>query len=98
MGDFTSDEVVQLYVSDIEASVKVPNFQLNAIKRITLAPGESKKAIFNMTPKMFEMVNNEGERLIESGDFKVYIGGSSPMKRSFEIGAPKMVELLITVN
>lgn len=97
-GNFISDELVQLYVSDIEASVNVPNFQLNAVKRITLEPEESKEVTFNLTPKMFEMVNNDGERLIESGDFKVYIGGSSPMKRSFEIGAPEMVEISITVN
>jgi beta-glucosidase len=97
-GKVKSDEVVQLYVSDLVASVEVPNFQLTNMKRITLEPGESTEVSFQLTPKAFEMVKNDGTRTIESGDFKIYIGGSSPMKRSFELGASKMAEALITVK
>lgn len=97
-GKVKSDEVVQLYVSDLVASVEVPNFQLANMKRITLEPGESTEVSFQLTPKAFEMVKNDGTRTIESGDFKIYVGGSSPMKRSFELGAPKMTEVLIAVK
>ncbi|TDD99518.1 glycoside hydrolase family 3 C-terminal domain-containing protein [Flavobacterium cellulosilyticum] len=97
-GKVPSEEVVQLYVTDLKASVTVPNFQLMTMKRIALNPGETKEVVFDLTPKAFEMVKNDGSRTIESGDFKIYIGGSSPMKRSFELGAPKMAEKIITVN
>jgi beta-glucosidase len=97
-GKVKSDEVVQVYISDLEASVSVPSSQLIKTKRITLEPGASKKIVFELSPKAFEMVNNEGTRLIESGDFKIHIGGSSPMKRSVELGAPKMAEVLVTVK
>mgnify|MGYP000943576414 FL=1 len=97
-GKVKSDEVVQLYVSDLVASVVVPNFQLANVKRITLEPGETKEVIFDLTPKTFEIVKNDGSRVVESGDFKIYVGGSSPMKRSFELGAPKMAELIVTVK
>lgn len=97
-GDLTSDEVVQLYISDLKASVDVPNFSLGAVKRITLKPTEFKEVTFEVAPKLFEMVNLDGERIIEPGDFRIYIGGSSPMKKSFELGAPKMAEVLVTVN
>ncbi|MBP6759604.1 MAG: glycoside hydrolase family 3 C-terminal domain-containing protein, partial [Flavobacterium sp.] len=97
-GKVKSDEVVQLYVSDLVASVEVPNFQLNNMKRINLEPGESTEVSFQLTPKAFEMVKNDGSRVIESGEFKIYVGGSSPMKRSFELGAPKMAETVITVK
>lgn len=97
-GKVKSDEVVQLYVSDLVASVEVPYFQLTNIKRITLEPGESKEVSFQLTPKAFELVKNDGSRIIESGDFKIYVGGSSPMKRSFELGAPKMAEVVVTVK
>ena len=93
-----SDEVVQLYVSDLVSSVDVPNYQLNNMKRITLEPGETKEVSFELTPKAFEMVKNDGTSTIESGDFKIYVGGSSPMKRSFELGAPKMAELTVAVK
>ncbi|WP_308991266.1 glycoside hydrolase family 3 C-terminal domain-containing protein [Mariniflexile litorale] len=97
-GKVTSDEVVQVYISDLEASVIVPNSRLIKTKRITLKAGASQKVVFELTPKDFEIVNNQGTSIIESGDFKVSIGGSSPMKRSFELGAPKMAEIKITVN
>jgi len=97
-GKVKSDEVAQLYISDLEASVTVPNFQLINVKRITLEPGESKNLEFELTPKDFEIVKEDGARTIETGQFKIYIGGSSPMKRSFELGAPKMSEILIAMK
>jgi len=98
IGEVRSDEVVQMYISDEEASVTVPNFQLINTKRITLEAGASQTIEFQLLPKDFEIVLEDGSRAIESGTFKIYIGGSSPMKRSTELGAPKMSELQITVN
>lgn len=97
-GDVNSDEVVQLYISDLKASVEVPNFQLIKMKRIALNSGETKEVVFELTPKAFEIVKNDGSRALESGEFKIYVGGSSPMKRSFELGAQKMSEALIVVK
>lgn len=97
-GKVNSDEVVQLYISDLKASVEVPNFQLIKMKRIALNSGETKEVVFELTPKAFEIVKNDGSRALESGEFKIYVGGSSPMKRSFELGAQKMSEALIVVK
>jgi beta-glucosidase len=63
-----------------------------------LEPGETTEVSFQLTPKAFEKVKNDGSRVIESGEFKIYVGGSSPMKRSFELGAPKMAETVITIK
>lgn len=97
-GEVKSDEVVQMYISDIDASLPVPNFQLINTKRINLEPKEIKNIEFELSPKDFELVTEDGRRIIESGKFKIYIGGSSPMKRSVELGASKMSELEITVH
>ena len=97
-GKVKSDEVVQVYISDLEASVTVPNSQFIKTKRITLEAGASEKLIFELTPKDFEIVNNNGASVIESGEFKIHVGGSSPMKRSLELGAPKMSEIIVAVN
>lgn len=97
-GSVKSDEVTQVYISDLDASTTVPNFQLINTKRVTLEPGTSKNLEFELTPKDFEIVKEDGSRAIEPGKFKIYIGGSSPMKRSFELGAPKMTETIITLN
>ena len=96
--DITADDVVQLYISDTEASVAVPNFQLFGVQRVSLEPKSSKNITFTLEPSVFQMVNNEGERVFEPGNFKVYVGGSSPMQRSFELGAPQMSTGTITLN
>ena len=90
-GEVKSDEVVQLYISDVEASVDVPISQLYGIKRISLEPGASNEVSFEITSKMMELVNNDGERVLEPGEFKIHIGGSSPGKRAIELGAPELV-------
>ncbi|WNH13843.1 glycoside hydrolase family 3 C-terminal domain-containing protein [Thalassobellus suaedae] len=97
-GHVKSDEIIQVYISDLEATVSVPNSQLINTKRITLEPGSTENISFQLTPKDFEIVKNDGSRTIESGAFKISIGGSSPMKRSFELGASKMSEILVNVK
>ncbi len=95
--DINSDEIVQLYISDVEASVNTPNFQLIGVKRVAFNAKESKEVKFELSPKAFEIVNNQGKRIIEPGEFKVYIGASSPMARSSQLGMPKMQELSILI-
>ncbi len=97
-GEVESDEVVQLYVSDDEASVDVPNSQLFGVQRIKLAPKESKNVSFTLKPNAFQLVNNDGQRVLEPGKFTVHVGGSSPMKRSQELGAPTMSTGTIALN
>ncbi|GGF70959.1 glycosyl hydrolase [Wenyingzhuangia marina] len=97
-GKINADEVVQVYISDKKASVTVPNFKLIKTKRIHLKAEHSKKIVFELTPEDFEIIKNDGSSTIESGEFNIYIGGSSPMKRSVELGASTMAETIITVK
>ncbi|KJD34387.1 beta-glucosidase [Tamlana nanhaiensis] len=98
IGNYTSDEVVQVYIKDEAASATTPNFQLIKTKRITLTANTSETLTFTITPKDFEIVLNDGSKTIESGTFKIYIGGSSPMSRSTELGASKLLETQITIQ
>jgi len=97
-GKVKSDEVVQVYISDLEASVRVPNFQFINTKRVTLEPGASEKITFEIKPENFQLVLEDGSRAIEPGSFRLYVGGASPMKRSAALGAPKMAEIEFAVN
>ncbi|MEZ5043138.1 MAG: glycoside hydrolase family 3 C-terminal domain-containing protein [Saprospiraceae bacterium] len=97
-GKRKADEVVQLYLSDLEASVALPIYALKGFQRISLEPGASQKVKFTITPALMEMVNEKGERLIESGQFKVYVGGSVPSKRSLDLGAASFQEIVFTIE
>jgi beta-glucosidase len=75
-GDRAGEEVVQLYVTDDEASVPVPIRSLAAFQRVSLAPGESRMVSFAVAPRAFSVIHDAGGRMIEPGTFTVSVGGS----------------------
>jgi beta-glucosidase len=81
VGERAGDEVVQLYVSDVDASVSVPIRQLQGFERIHLAPGETKTVTFTLTPRQLALVDDEGRRVIEPGTFQITVGGRQPTPR-----------------
>jgi beta-glucosidase len=98
IGKFEGEEVVQLYITDVEASTNAPLYSLQGIQRIKLKPGNSSVVKFTITPQMMELVTDKGERVIEPGKFKVTIGGSLPGKRSETLGSSKSLEAFFTVQ
>jgi beta-glucosidase len=82
VGTRESDEIVQLYLKDLEASVIVPAWQLRGIQRIHLKPQEEIIVHFELTPHHMALINNEGKCILEPGTFRLFIGGSQPDERS----------------
>lgn len=97
-GEYRAEEVVQLYLSDLEASVDVPKYSLKSFDRVSLWPGESRTLFYSITPNMMMLVNEEGEKVLEKGMFKVYVGGSSPSQRSLTLGASQWGEGVFEVS
>ncbi|NMB45720.1 MAG: glycoside hydrolase family 3 protein [Firmicutes bacterium] len=77
-GKCPGDEVVQLYLTDLEASVPVPLRSLQGFQRIYLAPGEKKTVSFTLTPYQMALVDYSGQRVVEPGKFLVAVGGKQP--------------------
>lgn len=96
-GDRNAEEVVQLYLSDLEASVEVPHYALKGFRRVYIKAKETQRVIFTITPDMLELIDDEGNSIIEPGEFKVTIGGSSPGEISEKRGAPTPVSAMFTV-
>jgi beta-glucosidase len=71
------DEVVQLYVRDMLASVAQPVMELKGFQRVHLNPGERKVISFRVTPEMLAMLDKNLNPVIEPGDFRIMIGASS---------------------
>ncbi len=76
-GDRKGDEVVQMYVKDDYASVGRYLKMLKGFNRITLLPGESKTVSFNLGFDELCLFNQEMNKVVEPGDFTIFIGGSS---------------------
>jgi beta-glucosidase len=77
-GDRAGDEVVQLYVTDVAASVPVPIRGLQGFERVHLAPGEVKTVTFTLSPRQLSIIDDAGRRVVEPGEFQVAIGGRQP--------------------
>jgi len=85
IGSRAGDEVVELYVSDLEASVTVPRWSLRGFKRLRLEPGERRQIAFELTPRQLALIDEEGRCILEPGRFRVYLGGSQPDARSISL-------------
>ncbi|CAN5448817.1 glycoside hydrolase family 3 C-terminal domain-containing protein [soil metagenome] len=76
-GTEAGDEVIQLYIHDLLASVSRPVMELKGFQRIHLNAGESKEISFTITPEMLSMLDKDLKTVIEPGDFRIMIGASS---------------------
>jgi beta-glucosidase len=76
-GDRAGDEVVQLYLSDLESSVAAPTRTLAGFQRITLKPGEKRKVEFTIRPRQLSVFSG-GAFVVEPGTFEVSVGGKQP--------------------
>ncbi len=76
-GKRAGDEVVQLYVHDVVASVARPVKQLRGFSRIRLKPGETKRLDFQLGPDDLALYDRDMKRVVEPGKFDIMIGASS---------------------
>lgn len=77
VGNVDGDEVVQLYINDVVASVEPLHKALKGFKRIHLKAGESKEISFNLGFEELSLYNMQMQRVVEPGKFKVMIGAAS---------------------
>lgn len=85
-GKVTGKEVVQMYIRDLIGSITRPVKELKGFEMIELKPNETKKVVFLIDEKTIQYFTANAKWESESGDFKVFIGGSSAktLERDFQ--------------
>ena len=76
-GKYDADEVVQLYIHDVAASISRPVKELKGFERISLKAGESRDVNFTIDVDMLKFYNSDLQFVAEPGDFEVMVGGNS---------------------
>jgi beta-xylosidase len=76
-GKRAGDEVVQLYVRDLIASLVRPVKELKGFKRLSLKPGERKRVSFSLPVDLLSFTVSGTTRVVEPGEFEIMIGRSS---------------------
>ena len=86
-GAIEGKEVVQLYIRDKYASITRPVKELKGFELLNLKVGETKVAKFELTEKELGFYDNQGNWVLEKGEFEVYVGSNSQTqnKKSFEL-------------
>lgn len=99
VGDLAGEEVVQIYVRDLEATVTRPVLELKSFLRVALSPGESKTIRFDIPVRQVGFYDRALRYVVEAGETEVLVGMSSvdlvsagnvtiladgPLKKSFD--------------
>jgi beta-glucosidase len=77
-GKVAGDEVAQLYVHDVQSSVKRPVKELRGFERISLNPGQTKTVTFDLPANKLAFYDEQSHGfLVEPGAFDLLVGSSS---------------------
>ncbi len=77
VGAVDGDEVVQLYITDLVASVSRPQKQLKAFNRISIKSGETSSVTFTLRKSDLALYDRNMNYIVEPGDFLISVGASS---------------------
>ena len=95
-GQMPAEEVLQVYVHVDNAKNEVRNPKLAAFARITLQPGEQKKAELMIPEKAFRVINEAGEAVREGTGAHIYVGLGQPDERTRQLYGNETKELTVS--
>ena len=95
--DIKVDEVIQIYIKDMDSALAVKNHSLCAFKRVSLHERESKNITMTVDAGALSIVNEDGKRQIVSSRFVLYVGTSQPDSRSVSLLKEKPIEIEIVL-
>ena len=84
-GAYDTEDVVQIYVKNIDSKNAIPNPMLAGFQRIFLKAGECRKIEIPIWEKAFTVVDEMGKRMEEGKKFEIYAGCSQPDEKSKEL-------------
>jgi len=82
-GNRFGEETVQLYVRDVISTVSMPVRELRGFAKVGLDPAQKKTVKFVLTPKHLALYDRNLNRVVEPGQFRIFIGRSSDDSRLF---------------
>ena len=92
-----TDDVLQVYIKDLDTEYAVLNPTLAAFKRIHLNGNVSGKTEIFVDKRAFTSVDENGDRKITGKNFKLYAGFSQPDARSEALAGVRCQEILCQI-
>lgn len=98
IGYFDGNEIVQLYISNMDSKFRVPKYSLKGFKKIHLKANERKRIQFLLNKSMLNSIDDMGREVLNNGEYKIWISGSSPQRRSIDLGISQISAILSYYN
>ena len=92
-GAMAGGQTLQVYVKALRKNT--PNAQLKGLQKVYLQPGEEKTVRIALPETAFGLYNEEGECMLEAGDYAVYAGMQQPDERSAVLTGQRPVCLTV---
>lgn len=73
-GEREGEEVVQMYLSDPQASITRPERELKGFERVLILPKETVTVSFDIDSSMMEFTGPDFDKKAESGEFIIHVG------------------------
>jgi len=97
-GDRDTDEVVEVYIRNLDSPLAVDNYSLCGFQRIFLAAKESRTIDIIISDQAMTVVDEEGRRLHDGDHFILYAGISQPDRRSTKLTGTRPVEIEVNLQ
>jgi beta-glucosidase len=77
-GKLAGEEVVQLYVKNVNGGETAPIRSLEGFQRIALKPGEKRQVEFTLAARQFSSIGTDNKRAVTPGQYEISVGGKQP--------------------
>lgn len=102
----SGDEVSELYLRpapdarsrEIAPGQPMPRIELAGFARGNFAPHEKRTISFTVTPEQLHLVNVDGKRTLQPGEWRVYVGGRQPQVDKGETKSNDLVSAALRVR
>lgn len=92
-GKMEGAETVQVYIH--ACMEDAPNYQLKALKKVSLKPGEEQTVSLTLADGDFGLYNEDGVKVLNACDYEVYVGTSQPDPRSVKLLGREPVKYVV---
>jgi len=94
-GDTQTEDVVQVYVKNLDSKHAVLNASLCAFKRLSLNAGEEKSISLEIPMKALHVFDEDGQCYKDGSHYEFYVGMSMPDKRSVELTQAQPIKIAL---
>lgn len=96
-GTVDTGDVVQVYIKCTDSDLSTPNPSLCAFKRVFVKAGEKMEIQIPVASRAFQVVNEEGQRVMDGKEFDLFCGCSQPDEKSVELTGVRPMEMHVTL-